>query len=111
ASPRSRRPRRRRAPIPQRLPSPARLPTCCTCRARGTGGAGRTDEPTPRPAALRPRGGRFAMSRVAVLKGGRSLERQISLKSGARVEDALESLGHEPIPIDVGADLVDRLRA
>src|SRR5204863_115493 len=25
--------------------------------------------------------------------------------------DALERLGHEPIPIDVGADLVDRLRA
>jgi D-alanine-D-alanine ligase len=50
------------------------------------------------------------MSRVAVLKGGRSLERQVSLKSGARVEDALERLGHEPIPIDVGADLVDRLR-
>jgi D-alanine-D-alanine ligase len=51
------------------------------------------------------------MSRVAVLKGGRSLERQVSLKSGARVEDALEHLGHEPLPIDVGADLVDRLRS
>jgi D-alanine-D-alanine ligase len=50
------------------------------------------------------------MSRVAVLKGGRSLERQVSLKSGARVEDALERLGHEPVAIDVGGDLVDRLR-
>jgi D-alanine-D-alanine ligase len=49
------------------------------------------------------------MSRVAVLKGGRSLERQVSLKSGARVQDALERLGHEVIPIDVGADLVQRL--
>src|ERR1700733_12221676 len=49
------------------------------------------------------------MSRIAGLKGGRSLERQVSLKSGARVEDALERLGHEVIPIDVGADLVDRL--
>jgi len=47
--------------------------------------------------------------RVAVLKGGRSLERQVSLKSGARVEDALKRLGHEVIPIDVGADLVDQL--
>jgi D-alanine-D-alanine ligase len=47
--------------------------------------------------------------RVAVLKGGRSLERQVSLRSGARVHDALERLGHETIPIDVGADLVDRL--
>jgi D-alanine-D-alanine ligase len=51
------------------------------------------------------------MSAVAVLKGGRSLERQVSLKSGARVEDALQRLGHKVIPIDVGADLVDRLSA
>ena len=48
--------------------------------------------------------------RVAVLKGGRSLERQVSLRSGARVQDALERLGHEPVPIDVGADLVEQLR-
>src|SRR3984885_3024559 len=47
--------------------------------------------------------------RIAVLKGGRSLERQVSLKSGARVEDALERLGHHVVAIDVGADLVDRL--
>lgn len=51
------------------------------------------------------------MTRVAVLKGGRSLERQVSLKSGARVEDALERLGHEPVGIDVGGDLVRRLQA
>ena len=50
------------------------------------------------------------MSRVAVLKGGRSLERQVSLRSGARVEEALARLGHEPVPIDAGHDLVDRLR-
>jgi D-alanine-D-alanine ligase len=49
------------------------------------------------------------MARVAVLKGGRSLERQVSLKSGARVQDALERLGHEVISIDVGGDLVARL--
>ncbi|MGI8674396.1 MAG: D-alanine--D-alanine ligase, partial [Thermoleophilaceae bacterium] len=49
------------------------------------------------------------MSRVAVLKGGRSLERQVSLRSGARVEDALERLGHEVTAIDVGPDLIDRL--
>jgi D-alanine-D-alanine ligase len=47
--------------------------------------------------------------RVAVLKGGRSLERQVSLRSGARVQDALERLGHEVLAIDVGGDLVDRL--
>ena len=49
--------------------------------------------------------------KVAVLKGGRSLERGVSLRSGARVEDALERLGHEVLPIDVGADLVKRLIA
>jgi D-alanine-D-alanine ligase len=51
------------------------------------------------------------MSRVAVLKGGRSLERQVSLNSGARVEESLRRLGHEVIEIDVGHDLVDRLSA
>jgi D-alanine-D-alanine ligase len=47
--------------------------------------------------------------RVAVLKGGRSLERQVSLRSGGRVEDALQRLGHEVLAIDVGPDLVGRL--
>ena len=47
--------------------------------------------------------------RIAVLKGGRSLERGVSLRSGARVEDALDRLGHEVQPIDVGGDLVKRL--
>jgi D-alanine-D-alanine ligase len=51
------------------------------------------------------------MSRVAVLKGGRSLERQVSLRSGARVEEALDRLGHEVIAVDVGGDLVERLLA
>ena len=55
-----------------------------------------------RRASRRARG----MTRVAVLKGGRSLERQVSLKSGARVQDALERLGHDVIGIDVGHDLV-----
>lgn len=50
------------------------------------------------------------MSRVAVLKGGRSLERQVSLRSGGRVEDALERLGHDVVGIDVGGDLVPTLR-
>ncbi|MFN2615783.1 MAG: D-alanine--D-alanine ligase [Thermoleophilaceae bacterium] len=50
------------------------------------------------------------MSRVAVLKGGRSLERQVSLRSGARVQDALERLGHEVVAIDAGLDLIRRLR-
>jgi D-alanine-D-alanine ligase len=45
-----------------------------------------------------------------VLKGGRSLERSVSLRSGARVEDALGRLGHEVVPIDVSTDLMARLR-
>ena len=45
-----------------------------------------------------------------MLKGGRSLERQVSLRSGARVEDALGRLGHEVVAIDVGTDLIQRLR-
>ena len=49
------------------------------------------------------------MSRVAVLKGGRSLERQVSLRSGARVQEALARLGHEVMPIDVGPGLVETL--
>jgi D-alanine-D-alanine ligase len=49
------------------------------------------------------------MSLIAVLKGGRSLERQVSLKSGARVEDALRRLGHQVVAIDAGSDLVKRL--
>jgi D-alanine-D-alanine ligase len=48
--------------------------------------------------------------RVAVLAGGRSLERQVSLRSGARVEDALASLGHEVLRLDPGGDLVRRLK-
>jgi D-alanine-D-alanine ligase len=49
--------------------------------------------------------------KVAVLKGGRSLERGVSLRSGARVEDALGRLGHEVVALDVGGDLVERLTA
>jgi D-alanine-D-alanine ligase len=50
------------------------------------------------------------VSRVAVLKGGRSLERQVSLRSGSRGEDALARLGHEVVAVDVGLDLMARLR-
>jgi D-alanine-D-alanine ligase len=51
------------------------------------------------------------MGRIAVLKGGSSLERQVSLRSAGRVEDALRRLGHDVVPVDVGGDLVERLRA
>jgi D-alanine-D-alanine ligase len=48
--------------------------------------------------------------KVAVLKGGRSLERQVSLRSGARVEDALASLAHQVLALDVDGKLVARLK-
>ena len=48
--------------------------------------------------------------KVAVLKGGSSLERQVSLRSAARVEDALASLGHDVLPIDADSGLVRSLK-
>jgi len=48
--------------------------------------------------------------RVAVIKGGRSLERVVSLRSGASVEDALGALGHEVVALDAGAGLVGALK-
>jgi D-alanine-D-alanine ligase len=47
--------------------------------------------------------------KVAVLKGGQSLERAVSLRSGAHAEDALERLGHDVLAIDVDEQLVARL--
>jgi D-alanine-D-alanine ligase len=47
--------------------------------------------------------------KVAVLTGGRSLERGVSLRTGARVEDALERLGHDVLPLEANASLVKRL--
>jgi D-alanine-D-alanine ligase len=49
--------------------------------------------------------------KVAVLKGGKSLERSVSLRSGARVENALARLGHDAVPLDAGPDLVEHLLA
>jgi D-alanine-D-alanine ligase len=50
-----------------------------------------------------------AAKKVAVLKGGGSLERTVSLRSGARVESALGRLGHEVVAIDAGVELVAQL--
>ncbi|MEM7497105.1 MAG: D-alanine--D-alanine ligase [Pseudomonadota bacterium] len=47
--------------------------------------------------------------RVAVLKGGRSAEREVSLVSGAECAKALRAAGHEVTEIDAGADLAARL--
>ncbi len=49
--------------------------------------------------------------KIAVLMGGRSLEREVSLRSGQRVCDALEAGGYRVLPLDVTAELVPTLRA
>jgi D-alanine-D-alanine ligase len=45
------------------------------------------------------------MKRVAVLYGGMSSEREVSLRSGAQVIKALAKAGYEVLPIEVGEDL------
>jgi D-alanine-D-alanine ligase len=50
-----------------------------------------------------------AGKKVAVLKGGGSLERTVSLRSGARAQSALGRLGHEVVAIDAGPELVAQL--
>jgi len=47
--------------------------------------------------------------RVAVLMGGRSAEREISLKSGTAVLEALLCRGVDAAAVDVGADVLERL--
>ncbi len=41
------------------------------------------------------------MARVAVLRGGHSMERDVSVVTGRRVQHALERLGHEVHPLDI----------
>jgi len=48
--------------------------------------------------------------KIAVLMGGRSLEREVSLRSGERVFGALKELGYRPLALDVTPELVDTLR-
>ncbi len=48
---------------------------------------------------------------IAVLMGGRSLEREFSIKSGQRVSNALRKLGHNVIKLDVDESIVDNLNS
>lgn len=50
-----------------------------------------------------------AFGRVAVLYGGKSAEREVSLKSGSMVLKALQDAGVDAFGIDVGDDLLQRL--
>ncbi len=47
--------------------------------------------------------------KIAVLMGGRSLEREVSLKSGRRVSAALKDKGYPIIQLDINENLVDAL--
>src|SRR3569833_3673553 len=48
--------------------------------------------------------------RIAVLMGGRSAEREVSLSSGKGVMQALEQEGFDPVSVDPGEDLMGQLR-
>jgi len=52
-----------------------------------------------------------AFGRVAVLFGGKSAERAVSLKSGAAVLESQQSAGVDAFGIDVGDDFLQRLTA
>lgn len=47
--------------------------------------------------------------KVAILMGGWSAEREVSLVTGAKVTEAVARLGHEAIAIDMGRDVAQRL--
>lgn len=47
--------------------------------------------------------------RIAVLLGGLSSEREVSLRSGAAVAKALRDRGHTVVELDVGKDIAQRL--
>jgi len=48
--------------------------------------------------------------KIAVLCGGRSAEREVSLKSGGQVQEALRRLGHEVVAVDIDTNTWDVLR-
>lgn len=48
---------------------------------------------------------------IAVLMGGRSSEREVSLRSGTACANALTEIGYRVTPIDVGRDIAERLMA
>lgn len=51
-----------------------------------------------------------AFGKTAVLMGGPSAEREISLKSGAQVQENLLAAGVDAVAIDAGSDVLDRIR-
>lgn len=72
------------------------------------GGAGK-ERMAGRRAHLRLAGDAGEHRPVAVLKGGASLERTVSLRSGERAQRALKALGYEVVAIDAGPELLSEL--
>jgi D-alanine-D-alanine ligase len=54
--------------------------------------------------------GNFKGKKIGVLMGGLSAEREVSLKSGAAVHQALLAKGYDAVAIDVGRDLAEVLK-
>lgn len=48
--------------------------------------------------------------KIGVLMGGRSAEREVSLRTGEAIYQALVKAGYEVVKIDVGFDIVERLK-
>ncbi len=55
--------------------------------------------------------GKWTGKKVAVLFGGRSAEREVSLNTGRACAEALRARGHDVVLVDVGLDVAERLRA
>ncbi|TMF87748.1 MAG: D-alanine--D-alanine ligase, partial [Chloroflexi bacterium] len=48
--------------------------------------------------------------RLAVLRGGKSAEREVSMRSGEQVANALRGRGHDVTPVDLDGNTWDALR-
>src|SRR5262249_35223087 len=73
-------------------------------RQAGRRGTGRGTRTMSTPSGSR------RYSHVAVLMGGLSAEREVSLNSGKACAEALERAGYKVTPIDAGRDLAERLK-
>src|SRR5512137_1080885 len=51
----------------------------------------------------------FRKKKIAVMMGGLSREREISLKTGKAILKALSEKGYPVIPLDVGRDIAEKL--
>src|SRR6185312_361963 len=72
-------------------------------RGAGVGNQARGREAVRRGGAMTP------FKRIAVLMGGRSAEREVSLSSGRGVMQALAEEGFEPVSVDPGDNPGDQL--